>query len=271
MNANKNFLRFMGFQKQSLTITANQAHGSGNPAVDEAGPLTVFSSETDFGNIDIWGTVGTDLIVTVTAVGNNADGRGTKYTKDALTGATFAGFVGNTDTHDVAAGDVTRLHSSDVALHATNGTLDITPVSGADGYDLVENDVVTVYSYLGAGDGDTKVVPHLSTTTTPIASTAYTKANGIVVPAANFLGADPITAKSTRLSFKSLNGAASDDDIVLVHGAGKYKAVCEMMQHLVNAGSVGRGKTIVVTDIANGISVADQFGITLTKCIINNA
>ena len=271
MNANKNFLRFMGFQKQSLTISANQAHDSGSAVEDEAGPLTVFSGETDFGDIAIWGTAGTDLIVTVTSVGNNADGRGTKYTKDALTGATFAGFVGNTDTHDVATGDVTRLHSADVALHNTNGTLDITPVSGANGYDLLQNDIVTVYSYLGAGDADTKVVPNVSTTTAAVASTAYTEANGIVVPAANFLGADPITGKSTRLSFRSLTGTAVDDDIVLVHDVGQYKAICEMMQHLINAGSVGRGKTIVVTDIANGISAADQFGVTISKCIINNA
>ena len=171
MNTNKNFLRFMGYQEQAVTISANQAHGSGHATVDEAGPLTT----AGFGDIAIWGTDGTDLIVTVTAIGNDADGRGTKYTTDASTGATFAGFSGNTDTHDVAAGDVTRLHSADVTLHASNGTLEIAPVSSADGYDLVENDVVTVYSYMGAGDADTKILG-LSTTTTAVASTAYTEA-----------------------------------------------------------------------------------------------
>jgi hypothetical protein len=271
MNTNKNFLRFMGYQKQALTITAIQAHGSGDATVDEAGPLTVFDGTgDDFGNIAIWGTAGTDLIVTVTAIGNDADGRGTKYTTDAITGATFAGFSGNTDTHDVAAGDVTRLHSADVTLHATDGTLSITPVSGADGYDLVENDVVTVYSYMGAGDADTKIVG-LSTTTAAVASTAYTEANGIVVPAANYLGADPISATSTRLSFESLGGTAVDDDIVLVHGSGKFKAVCQMMEAAINAGSVGRGKTIVVTDFANSIvPFSGQFDLGITECIITN-
>jgi len=268
----------MGYQKQAVTISANQAHGSGHATVDEAGPLTVFDGTgDDFGNIAIWGTAGTDLIVTVTAIGNDADGRGTKYTKDAITGATFAGFTANTDTHDVAAGDVTRLHSADVALHASDGTLSITPVSGADGYDLVENDVVTVYSYMGAGDADTKVVglsgtPGVASYAAHAASTAYTEANGIVVPAANYLGADPISATSTRLSFKSLTGTAVDDDIVLYHGSGKYKAVCQMMEAAINAGSVGRGKTIVVTDFANGIvPFSGQFDLGITECIITNA
>ena len=270
MNTNKNFLRFMGYQKQAVTISANQAHGSGQSVVDEAGPLTVFDGTgDDFGNIAIWGTAGTDLIVTVTAVGNDADGRGTKYTTDAITGATFAGFSGNTDTHDVAAGDVTRLHSADVALHANDGTLSITPVSGADGYDLAENDVVTVYSYFGAGDADTKIVG-LSTTTAAVASTAYTEANGIMVPAANYLGADAISDTSTRLSFKSLTGTAVDDDIVLVHGSGKFKAVCQMMQAAINANMGGR--PITITDYANGIvPFGGQFDLGITECIINNA
>ena len=129
-----------------------------------------------------------------------------------------------------------------------------------------------MYSYFGAGDADTKVVPFVSTTTAAVASTAYTEANGIVVPAANYLGADPISATSTRLSFKSLTGTAADDDIVLYHGSGKFKAVCEMMQAAINAGSVGRGKTIVVTDVANSIvPFSGQFDLGITECIINNA
>ena len=271
MNTNKNFLRFMGYQKQALTITSIQAHGSGDPTVDEAGPLTIFDGTgDDFGNIAIWGTAGTDLIVTVTAIGNDADGRGTKYTTDAITGATFAGFSGNTDTHDVALGDVTRLHSADVTLHATNGTLEIAPVSSADGYDLIENDTVTVYSYMGAGDADTTVVPYTSTTTAAVASTAYTEANGIVVPAANYLGADAISATSTRLSFKSLTGTAVDDDIVLYHTTGKFKSVCQMMEMAINANMGGR--PIVITDVANGVVFAhDQFELGITECIITNA
>lgn len=268
---NKNFLRFMGYQKQAHTVTANQAHGSGHGDVDEAGPLTVFDgSGDDFGAIALLGTAGTDIIVTVTAVGNDADGRGTKYTKDALTGVTFAGFSGNTDTHDVAAGDVTRLHSADVTVADSGATLEIAPVSSADGYDLVENDVVTVYSYFGAGDADTKVIPHVSTTTAAVASTAYLESNGIIVPAANYLGADPISNTHTRLSFKSLSGTAVDDDIVLEHSSGKFKDVCMMMEAALNADRTGT--PIVITDIANSIKpFGGQFNLGLTKCIITNA
>jgi hypothetical protein len=262
MNKNKNFLRFMGYQKQAVTISANQAHGSGNAVEDEAGPLTT----ADFGNKIIWGTAGTDLIVTVTAIGNNADGRGTKYTKDAVTGSDFAGFTGNTDTHDVAAGDVTRLHSADVALHASDGTLSITPVSGANGYDLVENDIVTVYSYLGAGDASTFPVG-LSTTTTAVASTAFTKANGIILPAANYLGADAISNTRTQLSFKSTAGTATDDTIVLKHTSGKFKEVCQMMESAINADTGGRA--ITITDYANGINYSNnQFDLGITECAI---
>ena len=92
------------------------------------------------------------------------------------------------------------------------------------------------------------------------------------MPAANYLGADPISATSTRLSFKSLGGTAVDDDIVLYHTTGKFKAVCQMMEAAINAGSTGRGKTIVVTDFANGIvPFSGQFNLGITECIITNA
>lgn len=269
MNTNKNFLRFMGYQSQALTITSDQAHGGSED--NQVGPLTTGG----FGNIAIWGTDGADLVVTVTAVGNDADGRGTKYTKDALTGATFAGFTSNTDTHDVATGDVTRLHSADVALNASNGLITLTAVSGADGYDLVANDIVTVYSYLGAGDADTKVAGHSGTPgvaayAAHAASTAFTEANGIIVPAANYLGADPISATTTRLSFKSLTGTAVDDDVLLVHGSGKFKAVCEMMEAAINAKH--SRAPIVITDVVNGIvPFSGQFDLGITACHITNA
>lgn len=262
MNKNKNFLRFMGYQRQTVTITAIQAHGSGDATVDEAGPLTT----AVFGNKTIPGTAGTDLIVVVTAVGNNADGRGTKYTKDAVTGAAFAGYTGNTDTHDVATGDVTRLHSADVALHASDGTLSITPVSGADGYDLVEGDTVTVISYLGAGDASTFPFG-LSTTTAAVASTAFNKANGVIIPAAHYSGADPLGATKTQLSFKTLAGTAADDTIVLHHASGKFKEVCMMMESAINANTGGR--VVTVSDFANGIDYAgNQFDLGITNCNI---
>lgn len=265
MNKNKNFLRFMGYQRQTVTITAIQAHGSGDATVDEAGPLTT----SDFGNKTIPGTAGTDLIVVVKATGNNADGRGTKYTKDAVTGAAFAGYTGNTDTHDVATGDTTRLHSADVTLHASNGTLSIAPVNGANGYDLVEGDTVTVISYLGAGDASTFPFG-LSTTTAAVASTAFNKANGIIIPAANYSGADPISATKTQLSFNTLAGTAADDTVVLTHATGKFKEVCIMIESAINANTGGR--VVTVSDFANGIDYAgNQFDLGVTECHIINA
>ena len=125
--------------------------------------------------------------------------------------------------------------------------------------DIKENDVVKVISYLGAGDADTKVIPFHSVTNatnTHEASTAFTEADGIVVPAANYLGADPLSATATRLSFKSLTGTAVDDDILLTHSTGKFKDVCKMMEAAINADHTHA--PIVITDVANSINVTFQ-------------
>ena len=112
----------------------------------------------------------------------------------------------------------------------------------------------------------------LTGTNAHVASTAFTEADGILVPAANYLGADPLSATATRLSFKSLSGTAVDDDIVLVHGSGKFKAVCQMMEAAINAGSAKRGRPLVITDVANGIvPFSGQFDLGITECQINNA
>tara|TARA_R110002072_G_scaffold287817_1_gene453773 strand:- start:2 stop:784 length:783 start_codon:yes stop_codon:yes gene_type:complete len=260
MNTNKNFLRFMGYRKQVFTVDGTMA--SANAVVLDA----------DFGNIVLPGTAGTDLEVTILedASPGGSNARGTKYTNDDVTGTAFAAAA------DTAAGETTRLASADLALHASNGTLAITAQSGANGYDLNAGGTVTVISYLGAGDdnagtgnsggnGSALLIAN-------VASTAYTEADGIVVPAANYLGADPISATTTRLSFKSLTGTAVDDDILLTHGSGKFKDVCKMMEAAINAGSVGRGKTIVVTDVKNSIvPFSGQFDLGITECHITNA
>ena len=264
MNTNKNFLRFMGYREQSFTIAGNFIHDSGHGDAN-----TVDLTAGDFGDIVTPGTAGTDLIVTVTADGAEAGARGTQYTIDASTGVAFAAAA------NVAAGDVTRIHSDDLALHASNGTLTITAKSSAVGYDLNAGEVVRVISYLGAGDYDMTVVPHhsvLNATNAWAGSTAYTQADGVLIPAANYLGADAISATSTRLSFKAANGTPVDDDILLVHASGKFKDVCKMMESAINAGSVKRGRPIVITDVANGIvPLAGQFGLGITECHINMA
>ena len=266
MNTNKNFLRFMGYRYHEFVVTTNFVHDSGHADANTVN----LANETDgsgFGNIVLPGTAATDIIVTVTADGAETGHRGSQYTIDASTGAAFAAAA------NVAAGDVTRIHSDDLALHASDGTISFTAVSSAVGYNLSAGETVKVYSYLGAGDTDNKVVKThsvLNATNAHAASTAFTEADGIVVPAANYLGADPLSATATRLSFKSLTGTAVDDDIVLVHGSGKFKAVCEMMQAAINADHTHT--PIVITDVANGIvPFSGQFDLGITECQINNA
>jgi len=263
-NENKNFLRFMGFRKQSFVVTTNFVHDSGHA---DANTMNLTDTDGGFGNIVNPGTAGTDLIVTVTADGAESSARGSQYTLDANTGAAFAAAA------NVASGDVTRIHSDDVGLHASDGTVTIAGVSSAVGYNLNLGETVTVYSYLGAGDTDNKVVPHhsvLNATNAHAASTAFTENDGVVLPAANYLGADPISATATRLSFKSMAGTAADDDVLLVHGSGKFKAVCEMMQAALNA-DYG-GTPIIITDVANGIvPFSGQFDLGITACQITLA
>jgi len=263
-NENKNFLRFMGFRKQSFVVTTNFVHDSGHA---DANTMNLTDAADGFGNIVNPGTAGTDLIVTVTADGAESSARGSQYTLDANTGAAFAAAA------NVASGDVTRIHSDDVGLHASDGTVTIAGVSSAVGYNLNLGETVTVYSYLGAGDTDNKVVPHhsvLNATNAHAASTAFTENDGVVLPAANYLGADPISATATRLSFKSMAGTAADDDVLLVHGSGKFKAVCEMMQAALNA-DYG-GTPVIITDVANGIvPFSGQFDLGITACQITLA
>ena len=267
MNTNKNFLRFMGYRKMAVVVTANGAGASGH-----ADANTVDLTLEHFGNIILPGTVVTDLEVVIEAKAATADGRGTKYTHDDVTGAAFAG-----DPEDVVIGDFTRMASADLALHASNGRITFTAQSGVNGYDLKETDIVTVVSYLGAGDANTGVGgpdggSGSAQAIANVASTAFTEADGILVPAANYLGADSISSTSTRLSFKSLSGTAVDDDILLFHTADKFKDVCKMMEAAINAGSAKRGRPLVITDHRNSIvPFSNQFDLGINECHIANA
>ena len=262
MNTNKNFLRFMGFRKMVVAVTANGAGASGDAAAN-----TVDLTLADFGNIIMPGVAGTDLEVVVEAKVATADGRGTKYTHNDVTGAAFAG-----DPEDVVVGDFTRMASADLDLHASNGRLTFTAQSGANGYDLKETDEVTVISYYGAGDdnlgaGNASGGFGSAQAIANAASTAFTGVDGLVVPAANYLGADSISTTSTRLSFKSLSGTAVDDDILLFHTAGKFKDICRLMEAVINGSAVKRANVVTVTDVFNSTNVAG-FDLGITECHI---
>tara|TARA_R110000765_G_scaffold354323_1_gene444433 strand:- start:15 stop:362 length:348 start_codon:yes stop_codon:yes gene_type:complete len=69
-----------------------------------------------------------------------------------------------------------------------------------------------------------------------------------VYPASTFTGIDPISATTTRISFKALAGTVADDDILLTHVTGKYKEVCEA---LADALSDTSGGLVVFADEDN--------------------
>ena len=69
-----------------------------------------------------------------------------------------------------------------------------------------------------------------------------------VYPASTFTGVDPISATTTRISFKALAGTAADDDILLTHVTGKYKEVCEALALALSDTS---GKLVVFADEDN--------------------
>ena len=71
-----------------------------------------------------------------------------------------------------------------------------------------------------------------------------------VYPASTFTGIDPISATTTRISFKALAGTAADDDILFTHVTGKYKEVCEA---LADALSSDNGELVVFADEDNAI------------------
>ena len=71
-----------------------------------------------------------------------------------------------------------------------------------------------------------------------------------VYPASTFLGIDPISATTTRISFKANAGTAADDDLLFTHVTGKYKQVCEALADALNDDN---GELVVFADEDNTI------------------
>ena len=72
-----------------------------------------------------------------------------------------------------------------------------------------------------------------------------------VWPAGNFTGIDPISATTSRISFVAHSGNAADDDVLVTHGSGKYKALCEGLATILNDDN---GELVVVFDEDNSIT-----------------
>ena len=51
-------------------------------------------------------------------------------------------------------------------------------------------------------------------------------------PASSFLGLDPISNDTTRISFKRGGQVSGDDDVLLTHGTGKHEEVARLIARL---------------------------------------
>ena len=89
-------------------------------------------------------------------------------------------------------------------------------------------------------------------------------------PASSFLGLDPISATTTRISFKAIANTAADDDVLFTHKTGMHKEVAELIAHALEPSHATRGKFFCIADdqnsdymdIGNGAILAA--GVTVT-------
>jgi len=97
--------------------------------------------------------------------------------------------------------------------------------------------------------------------------TLGTTGTGAMYPASSFTGFDPISATTTRLSFKSRNGEATDDDVLIKHASGKHHLVAEAIANVLEPSSVTTNKFIVIADEANGVYLDIGNGASLTGAV----
>ena len=86
-------------------------------------------------------------------------------------------------------------------------------------------------------------------------------------PASSFIGLDPISAGTTRLSFKSRNNAGAGDDDILITHTGRYAQVAELIASVLEPSPGNRGKFIVVADQANGVYLDNGNGAGLSGAV----
>ena len=100
-------------------------------------------------------------------------------------------------------------------------------------------------------------------------ATVETTGEAAMYPASSFTGLDPTDSTTTQLSFKSRNGAATDDEISIKHASGKHFLVAEAIANVLEPSSVTTSKFIVVADAANGVylNVGNGAGITGTVAV----
>tara|TARA_R100000734_G_C3300511_1_gene91225 strand:+ start:81 stop:419 length:339 start_codon:yes stop_codon:yes gene_type:complete len=94
-----------------------------------------------------------------------------------------------------------------------------------------------------------------------------TTGEACMFPASAFLGADPISATTTRLSFKARNGTRVDDDVIVTHASGKHVEVAELIASVLEPSSVTRTKFIVVADAEHGVYLNNGNGAGLNGLV----
>ena len=103
--------------------------------------------------------------------------------------------------------------------------------------------------------------------------TVATSGTGAMYPASAFLGADPISATTTRLSFKARNGTfavdgtSRDDDVLVEHASGKHVEFAELIASVLEPSPVTRTKFIVVADEVNGVYLDNGNGAGVTGTV----
>lgn len=90
---------------------------------------------------------------------------------------------------------------------------------------------------------------------------------GCMYPASSFIGLDPVSATTTRLSFKARNGTAVDDNVLIAHASAKHKEVAELIASILEPSSVTRGKFIVVADEDNSVYLSNGNGAGLAGVV----
>ena len=94
-----------------------------------------------------------------------------------------------------------------------------------------------------------------------------TTGEAAMYPASSFIGLDPISASTTRLSFKSRNNAGAGDDDILLNHTGRHSLVAELIASILEPSPGNRGKFIVVADEVNGIYLDNGNGAGLSGTV----
>jgi len=94
-----------------------------------------------------------------------------------------------------------------------------------------------------------------------------TTGEAAMFPASAFLGIDPISGTTSRVSFKARNNTAVDDDVLVEHADGKHVEFAALIASVLDPSPVTRTKFIVVADEANSVYLNDGNGAGITGTV----